>query len=831
MNKKKKYGNGTKVNNYIENPYEELQEDSLNKANAIFEGESNPLTQFMSLAGNTLMQMGLDKGGTGNSLLDSSMILSNNLFGNGGNVTDPPPTQQELDAWKKQDFAKNTGNEINIGDFSLLTDPKDLESYWTEFLGTKDQVLEGRRVWRSNIDPTQAVMGDTVDPEFAKRFYGTGTTSNNEVEDSNPLFVQIPVKNQRGQLKYIYAPNTPDYNTYNKTNPMLETDWKNSEYYTINQSQPLSNYTNNPKAVGNKLGYFPFEKEPNLELDPTQTDYDSGAGDLWKNQWLIDYMSKKKGGNGLNIPKAGNGMKVPVNIEGDEVVETPEGNLFEVEGPSHEEGGINTALPGGTKVYSDRIKIKGVTMADRKTKRESKKNSLEKLLENNPSDALFKSSMTRVLDTNASQEQKDMQIQEVIDALMGGEPLPIKAFGGIINPNDNKNIPTVKNKTDYKGPSGFSNAYPPSYIGNTPLAPVDVINEAGSHGIELKNPNTRFALDAMDLDTRKEFMKTIIADSIKNQDFIDSEYNKILNYMYDVKGNGGKVYANGTPPEGIPSPEDWAKIWKESNTGIDPTMEMYNKFFNIDNIGSLNTKAAQTIPSSVPGEVIKNNISTNVPTNISTESKEQLDFPNLTGGDLTSLTGNLISTFGPYFNTLKNRATDTPNINAFENFGQDSLDKLSSMEEYISQVRDNKLLDNNLSKNAMLKSSRGGARGINQMRAMDLAIDSQSNKANRDIYDSFASQMLGLLGQQAQAKMSIDQVVMGGEQGRDLADRQDRDNFSTQLAQNISSMGYGLQETGKDLNDVKQREVINNLLNQLSSYGLEIDKDGNIIQG
>ena len=71
------------------------------------------------------------------------------------------------------------------------------------------------------------------------------------------------------------------------------------------------------------------------------------------------------------------GGKVPVEVEGQEVGETPSGELMEFNGPSHEAGGIPIGLPEGTEIYSKRIKVDGVSMANRKKKRENKAVSLE----------------------------------------------------------------------------------------------------------------------------------------------------------------------------------------------------------------------------------------------------------------------------------------------------------------------------------------------------------------------------------------------------------------------------------------------------------------------
>lgn len=53
-------------------------------------------------------------------------------------------------------------------------------------------------------------------------------------------------------------------------------------------------------------------------------------------------------------------------VEGGETVETPSGQDLAVQGPSHAQGGVQTFLPPGSKVYSDRLKnpLTGNTFAD-----------------------------------------------------------------------------------------------------------------------------------------------------------------------------------------------------------------------------------------------------------------------------------------------------------------------------------------------------------------------------------------------------------------------------------------------------------------------------------
>jgi len=199
-----------------------------------------------------------------------------------------------------------------------------------------------------------------------------------------------------------------------------------------------------------------------------------------------------------------------------------------------------------------------------------------------------------------------------------------------------------------------------------------------------------------------------------------------------------------------------------------------------------------------------------------------------TAGDMTSLFGNLISTFGPMENTKANRAGDTPNVNAFQNFGQDAI---KTNEDILGLVKGQAAnAATRLRRNAVAtkRSARGTSRSINTQRAMDTLIDLETNAQELGVDDNLSQQMMSILGNKASLQNTKDQVVMTGEQQRDLADRQDRDNFYTQMGQDIATKGQGVQTIGKDLNAMSENQMYMKMLNQMSKY-FQFDSQGNII--
>jgi hypothetical protein len=184
----------------------------------------------------------------------------------------------------------------------------------------------------------------------------------------------------------------------------------------------------------------------------------------------------------------------------------------------------------------------------------------------------------------------------------------------------------------------------------------------------------------------------------------------------------------------------------------------------------------------------------------------------MTTGDYLTLGGGLLSSFGPYFNTLKNRSEDTPNVNAFKNFGQDALDSIDKSKEFVQQQEDELIKDIERDRTTAIKQGRNSAMGVNTQRALNMGVDAGVQNAKTKAKAQTAQIMSSILGNQAQFQNMRDQVVMQGEQNKDLADRQDRDNYFTQLAQDIASMGQGIQNTGKNLNTKLENEEIAKIL-------------------
>ena len=426
-----------------------------------------------------------------------------------------------------------------------------------------------------------------------------------------------------------------------------------------------------------------------------------------------------------------NNMTGQVEVEGDEVIEEPNSAPVQVKGPSHENGGVDVDVAPGTKIYSDRIKLGGKTMAERKKARENLLLDLDKKSSTRQGDEATKNSINRMKSNIEKEEQSDLQLQELAN-----------------------NFQSMKKQfalgTGQKGVQEYGDG-------------------TGPYGVQ----------------TQEEYLTSLRgAQGEYEQNF------EVPSFLNNFSGRKQTASVNQITPVGTTYDQALAT---EAQAYFTPRVD--------NSISSVSTEEAASNPSTgyVP-----------------------------TAGDMTSLFGNLISAFGPMANTKANRAGDTPNINAYENFGKDAL---KTNEETLGLVKSqaaNSATNLRRSAVATKRAARNSSRSVNTQRATDTLIDLEANNQELTVDDNLSKQMMQILGNKSNLQNTKDRIVMEGEQLRDENDRKDRDAFYTQLAQDTATKGQGIQQTGKDLNAMSENQMYMKMLNQMSKY-FQFDSKGNII--
>jgi hypothetical protein len=458
------------------------------------------------------------------------------------------------------------------------------------------------------------------------------------------------------------------------------------------------------------------------------------------------------------------GGTVPINTEGGEVMEVPGQEPQELQGASHAEGGIDMQVPAGTEIYSKRLKgPDGKSMADRKKARERQIIKLEKLAEANPTDKIIKNTLNKTKKDFEVQEQQDMQKMQMAHQMTQmQETMQHFATGGMAG----QPLP-VFNWMNWD--KNLRNNYMPGESGGIPDR-VPFYNYGDDYGDPDGNMNPFGA---------------------------ENDY---LGKTTDIEEVVLKAPSRGFTPIQNKSA---GLILPDTSFSVTPEQDVRIRNSTVPTLGG-NTSTGENIGEN--GSFLN----------------KIFGQGGLSMGDMIGLGGQLYSTFAPMNNTRANRAGDTPNVNSYRDFGKDALAKMDQSKQYVNQVRDENLKDLQFNRTAQINRNRNSARGINTQRALDLTTDMGVNNAQSNIYNQFAQAMQQIYGQEATLENQQDQMVMQGEAGRDLADRQDRDNYFSQMAQDISTKGQGLQNIGENLNQAKTRNVTGKLYNQVySRYGID----------
>ena len=399
---------------------------------------------------------------------------------------------------------------------------------------------------------------------------------------------------------------------------------------------------------------------------------------------------------------------MPIEAEGGEVVETPNGNISELFGPSHENGGMPMDVPTGTTIYSDRVRGEdGKTMAERKKQRELAEEKILRKLKKNPSDKILLNTLKRIQANNQLLDNKDTEQMEQINELMNFERNNLQkfAYGGFINP-PNENQRDIEELFLTKKRS-------------KPLGSVYVNNTLGT--IPYKNNFDE------------------LLDKVNNT--------KVIHSLVENKTNSS-----------IPSKFDWNKIFDTAK-------------------GVINSSGVK----------------------------------DLTAGDIYGMYSQIKGANKLIDNTLREYETTPQEVNFYKDYGKKALNKIRDQYGVIEALRDSALREANLSRNSQINQNNSSTRGLNTLRALNLAVDAQQDNLMSEIFDKSLQQKLGVMGQEAQQLNDIDLKEMSGEEQR--ADRELRNKaaFFSNMAKNIANKTKAQTQIADMFNKAKERGLMEKL--------------------
>ena len=524
---------------------------------------------------------------------------------------------------------------------------------------------------------------------------------------------------------------------------------------------------------------------------------------------------------------------VPIEVEKQEVIEAPNGNMMQVDGPSHAQGGVDVNVPEGSMVYSDRIKVDNKSLAKHVETDKKRLDKAKKALEDNPTDEIHKKTVARL---EANLEKKKAKFQQLQDIFNSNDP------------SKQSNVPIGmegQQQFMYGGRAKYNNGGPVEdyYFGKEharylkALADYDeaMENDETSYGYgrgikKYKNIIERYAnkprperIDdpyAGKMQITEEDWLDVTPLSKKQQKKADRKYSR------EQKRNMRNAIAEGleeTNPMSLEEQDDILSGPSKRNKTIEKATQTPNQVPTIENplvnrgekmgyapsrdIGLLNTDSQRDVLdyglSDAGTGTFKRKKSLTERFNKFKDNFEGMEGMDLTGGDIMGMAGTLYSGFAPMLNTMKNRASDTVNTNMYKDYGKEGMEALSDAEKNMRGM----FAENTKAIERQGKTSqaqmRSGARGINQLRMGDIATQQGMNQAKNEAWANFAQQQQLLDLKRMEAENLQDQMVMQGAEKADIANRMDKDNYATQLGADKANLGAMMQQMGSNLNTGK----------------------------
>ena len=577
---------------------------------------------------------------------------------------------------------------------------------------------------------------------------------------------------------------------------------------------------------------------------------------------------------------------IPIEVEGNEVGETPNGETMEFKGNSHENGGIKTTMPEGSKIYSDRLEIEGKSMADRKKTRENKINKLAKLIEGNKGNKALENSVGRQIQFLEAEDQKDMQFQQMANQIynnqksqpkmaMGGYARHKYANGGEVTGDniiveDQGEYVQISDKNNPDSYVVFNKSQlPPNYDNNTlayafnsRIAQMNNVNPAINTDISIPTySNTSVSEKPLNYNIQGMEQYPVSASFRYNNEKADGSPAPLTayisqggnNYMippsiYDPKEKDEKDLTTWWQQQGSKNPNNYTQQY--GVTGYNGNIPLYSKDsgfnpaqYNIDptsynNLIGPPMENGQFYNNTIPSSVVANNttVSNNAkiginPTITPLNNKDNVEASanpsTFTNGERMGMIGNAVGTFAPMFNTLLNRLGDTPNPNFYQDYGTEAMRTNQKMFDATDAIKNASLQNIQLQGNTARNRNNNSSNSINTLRGLNFVTDNTLLNAKQNIMNNYQTQLAALNQQKASLQQTNEAQRIAGKISQDTNNRMDRDNYYTNMGQHLGNVGSLINSTAKSQVGLEERNNYLNLLAQMSPNGLEYKMDRN----
>jgi len=466
-----------------------------------------------------------------------------------------------------------------------------------------------------------------------------------------------------------------------------------------------------------------------------------------------------------------------VELEGGEAVHIDgEGGM--VEGPDHENGGVDLDLPQGTLVFSKRIKVGNKTMADREMARLRKEKKAQKAMDKQPTDPRNRFTLDRILQLNDLERQLDLEMQQnygssdkkAVEMKYGGKyPYGTGPMGVL----GNLNRFNLKHQLAMLDQKKFN-------------AHMRTVFQKENDMIEGYREGTDW-VDGLKEGPKKDAFSADLLDrwtgAHENRQWFKATSPTLPNKPEQVQSQSGQsVFARNLANAPMRGFDGAAPISEEAYLDMNP------QAFQSQPSDPVSTSPFVGMPG----------FDGNAPL-AEPQASEYKKSPLSALGDAAKLAGPAlgpaglaVSTVAPLVTTVLNRLGDKKPVNPYEDFGRDALESNSASMRGAAASKAQSQRQIDLEGDKARNIARNSARGISTLRALDQGTAAQSMTAKTAANTQYYNNLDRLFATRSQLQNQRDQMVM---QGRDLASEratQDRDNFFTNINQDLGTLGEGM---------------------------------------
>jgi hypothetical protein len=550
---------------------------------------------------------------------------------------------------------------------------------------------------------------------------------------------------------------------------------------------------------------------------------------------LVDTASQSSINDRYSAAMGMNNVQQDVEVEGGEMYETPQGQVGEFQGPSHEQGGIPLEIgedvQEGTKVYSDRLKVGKKTLAERKETRERQIANLEKIASNNLADQAVKNAAKRKMMAIEKEEMADLDFQDKVNNMQAMADTMVAAFGtGMAGLQDNPIGESMRYGygSGSKGVQKYYTGTPPTgikygkgydesmfkdffakYNELNPGGVMDMNFIQGDLGMDPKTggfgkvfgPGTyKASQDWLTANKDKKPDPYVMGDANEDgiQDSLGNNPNINLEALQNFKIGEG-INDNASLDYGDPYAKDGVNFEMPTETIMTP----------VDAYG-------QGVDTGIETEVDKPGTAVGRFLGKAGEAVGKVGVPNV--GDMTKLIGNYLGMTAGIKTAAEQRSTDITHRNEFANAGKESQKLLDNAKKGIEISKAQAVVKATDVSRGGKRGGRNSARGVNQMRAMDWLYDTALQGQIAEISAKAAEQMTSIDVQKSSVALNADQLRGEGQFKANMANEAAKDAYYTALGQGRKDFASGMQQTGKDLNAMKENKIIENLMKNYGKY-------------